>query len=153
MGKKLNTRIETWKKLLLDFGKRNRLINFIEGKRNCLRITSPVFDDLYESIVTNEREISFPFAKKLRFTVDGEEVYETVIEGDIETTKPIGELQKTLKNLRNKARISLEEQGINTLYLTFGMLEWEEEDTPQTLSSPIILVPVKLEIGSLSSPY
>lgn len=153
MGKKLNTRIETWKKLLLDFGKRNRLINFIEGKRNCLRITSPVFDDLYESIVTNEREISFPFAKKLRFTVDGEEVYETVIEGDIETSKPIGELQKTLKNLRNKARISLEEQGINTLYLTFGMLEWEEEDTPQTLSSPIILVPVKLEIGSLSSPY
>lgn len=153
MGKKLNTRIETWKKLLLDFGKRNRLINFIEGKRNCLKIVSPSFNELYETIVGNEREISFPFAKKLRFTVDGEEIYETVVEGDIETAKPIGELQKTLKNLRNKARLSLEEQGINTLYLTFGMLEWEEEDSGHVLSSPIILVPVKLVVESLSSPY
>lgn len=63
MGHKLHTRIETWKKLLLDFGKRNRLINFTEGKRNNVRITKPSFDELWELIVVNEREIIFPYAK------------------------------------------------------------------------------------------
>ena len=31
MGQKLHNRVEIWKKQLLDFGKRNRLINFLEG--------------------------------------------------------------------------------------------------------------------------
>lgn len=63
MGHKLHTRIETWKKLLLDFGKRNRLINFTEGKRNNVRITKPSFDELWELIVVNEREIIFHMQK------------------------------------------------------------------------------------------
>lgn len=47
MGQKLHNRIENWKKLLLDFGKRNRLINFLEGKRNNVKITAPSFDNLW----------------------------------------------------------------------------------------------------------
>ena len=46
MGQKLHNRVEIWKKQLLDFGKRNRLINFLEGKRNNVTITSPSFDKL-----------------------------------------------------------------------------------------------------------
>lgn len=154
MGHKLHTRIETWKKLLLDFGKRNRLINFTEGKRNNVRITKPSFDELWELIVVNEREIIFPYAKRIQFDDEGEETYDTIIKGDIETNRPIGDLQKTLKSLRYKANTSIEEQGINTLYLTFGMLKWKErDDSSQVFSSPIILVPVKLLIESISSPY
>ena len=154
MGYKLHNRIEIWKKLLLDFGKRNRLINFLEGKRNNVKITAPSFDSLWELIVVNEREIIFPYAKKVQVNDEGEEVYETIIEGDIETNRPIGDLQKTLKALRYKANTSIEEQGINTLYLTFGMLKWKErDDSSQVFSSPIILVPVKLLIESILSPY
>ena len=154
MGYKLHNRIEIWKKLLLDFGKRNRLINFLEGKRNNVKITAPSFDSLWELIVVNEREIIFPYAKKVQVNDEGEEVYETIIEGDIETNRPIGDLQKTLKALRYKANTSIEEQGINTLYLTFGMLRWKErDDSSQVFSSPIILVPVKLLIESILSPY
>lgn len=145
MGNKLHNRIEIWKKLLLDFGKRNRLINFLEGKRNNVTIIAPSFDRLWELVVTNEREVSFPYAKKVQVNDEGEEIYETIITGDLETNKPIGELQKTLKALRYKANTSIEEQGINTLYLTFGMLKWKEnDDSTQVLSSPVILVPVKL---------
>ena len=57
MGQKLHNRIEIWKKLLLDFGKRNRLINFLEGKRSNVMITTPSLDKLWEFIVVNEREI------------------------------------------------------------------------------------------------
>ncbi len=72
----------------------------------------------------------------------------------IVTNKPIGDLQKTLKALRYKANTSIEEQGINTLYLTFGMLKWKErDDSSQVFSSPVILVPVRLLIESITSPY
>ena len=154
MGHKLHNRIEIWKKLLLDFGKRNRLINFLEGKRSNVKITTPSLDRLWELVVVNEKELVFPYAKKIQVNDDGEEVYETIIKGDIETNKPIGELQKTLKALRYKANTSIEEQGINTLYLTFGMLKWNErDDSSQMLSSPVILVPVRLLIESITSPY
>lgn len=154
MGHKLNNRIENWKKLLLDLGKRNRLINLIEGKRNSIKITNPSCEELWECIVIKEREAIFPYAKRVKIDNDGEEIYETVIKGDIETTKSIGDLQKTLKNLRYKANTSIEEQGINTLYLTFGVLKWKEQETSsQQFSSPIILVPVRLLIESMTSPY
>ena len=154
MGQKLHSRVETWKKLLLDFGKRNRLINFLEGKRNNVKITSPSYDVLYERIVNKEEEMIFPYAKKMTITDDGEEIYDVVIKGNLETNKPVSDLQKTLKNLRYKANTSVEEQGINTLYLTFGMLKWKErDDSDQVLASPIILVPVRLLIESLTSPY
>ena len=154
MGHKLHNRIEIWKKLLLDFGKRNRLINFLEGKRNNVKITTPSFDRLWELVVAHEKEIVFPYAKKVQVDDEGEEVYETIIKGDIETNKPIGDLQKTLKALRYKANTSIEEQGINTLYLTFGMLKWKErDDSSQVFSSPVILVPVRLLIESITSPY
>lgn len=154
MGHKLHNRIEIWKKLLLDFGKRNRLINFLEGKRSNVRIMIPSFDRLWELVVANEKEIVFPYAKKVQVDDEGEEVYETVIKGDIETNKPIGDLQKTLKALRYKANTSIEEQGINTLYLTFGMLKWkEQDDSSQVFASPVILVPVRLLIESITSPY
>ena len=117
-------------------------------------ITTPSLDKLWEFIVVNEREIVFPYAQKVQIDDDGEEIYETIIRGDIETNKPIDDLQKTLKSLRYKANTSIEEQGINTLYLTLGMLKWKErDDSSQVFSSPIILVPVRLLIESITSPY
>ncbi|MBD5396521.1 DUF3320 domain-containing protein [bacterium] len=154
MGQELHKRIETWKKLLLDFGKRNRLINFKEGKRSNVRITAPSYDKLFDYIAVREKEMRFPYAKKTHINDEGEEIYDEVIKGDIETSKPIGDLQKTLKALRYRANTSIEEQGINILFLAFGLLKWaEREDSTQTLMSPIILVPVKLIIESLTSPY
>lgn len=153
MGHKLHNRIEIWKKQLLDFGKRNRLINFLEGKRNNVKITMPSFEKLWEVIIS-EQEIVFPYAKGVQVDDEGEEIYDTIIKGDVETNKPIDDLQKTLKSLRYKANTSIEEQGINTLYLTFGMLKWKErDDSSQVFSSPIFLVPVKLLIESITSPY
>ena len=97
MGHKLHSRIETWKKLLLDFGKRNRLINFKDGKRSNVKITSPSYKILYDLIVIHEKEIIFPYASKVHISDDGEESYDTIIEGNVETSKTVSELQKTLK--------------------------------------------------------
>ena len=154
MGQKLHNRIETWKKLLLDFGKRNRLINFKEGKRSNVQIIAPLYDELFDQIAVHEKEIAFPYAKKIQMDDEGEETYDVVVKGNVETSKSIGDLQKTLKVLRYRANTSIEEQGINILFLAFGLLKWtEREDSKQTFSSPIVLVPVKLIIESLTSPY
>lgn len=56
--------------------------------------------------------------------------------------------------MRYRANTSIEEQGINILYLAFGLLKWKErEDSTQIFYAPLILVPVKLTIESLTSPY
>ena len=154
MGQKLHNRIETWKKLLLDFGKRNRLINFKESKRSNVQITTPLYDNLFDLIAVHENEIVFPYAKKVQMDDEGEETYDVIIKGNVETSKSIGDLQKTLKVLRYRANTSIEEQGINILFLAFGLLKWtERDDSKQIFSSPIVLVPVKLIIESLTSPY
>lgn len=152
MGQKLQERIEYWKRFLLDFGKRNRLINFKDGKRTNVIITSPTYDMLYKKIAILEETISFPYVKKtVKSNVDGE----VIINADnVETSKTVVELQNTLRNLRYRAKTSIEEQGINVLFLTFGLLKWtEREGSSQILASPIILVPVKLTLESLSSPF
>ena len=44
------------------------------------------------------------------------------------------------------ARTSIEEQGVNTLFLALGMLRWREADsTEETHRTPLILIPVELE--------
>lgn len=154
MGQKLHHRIETWKKLLLDFGKRNRLINFRESKRSNIQILTPSYNVIFEKIAVHEESMTFPYSKKMIIDDEGDEIFESVISGDFETNKTISELQKTLKALRYRANTSIEEQGINILFLTFGMLKWRErDDSTDVFSSPIVLVPVKLTIESLTSPY
>lgn len=154
MGNALVHRIAIWKKLLLDFGKRNRLINFKETKRSNVKITMPSYKNLFDLIVAQEKNQNFPFPKMVTVDEDGEEVYDTVVTGDMETTKSLDELQKTLKALRYKAITSIQEQGINTLFLAFGLLKWtESDDSDKILTSPLILVPVKLIQKSLTSPY
>lgn len=157
MGQKLHNRIDTWKKLLLDFGKRNRLINFKDNKRSNVRIISPSYESLFSIIAFQEKEIGFPYAIErpgVCFDDGNDDLYELISEGDVKTSKHPKELQKTLKYLRYRANTSIEEQGINILYLAFGLLKWKErEDSAQIFYAPLILVPVKLTLESLTSPY
>lgn len=156
MGKKLHKKIEVWKKLLLDFGKRNKLINFAETKRSNVKVTTPAYNKLFERIAVDEHSVVFPYPKTSYVNIDDDlEPIVEVIEGDVETSSPsVIDLQKTLKALRYKANTCIEEQGVNTLYLAFGLLNWKEKDNSKvTLKSPLVLVPVKLTLESLTSPY
>jgi very-short-patch-repair endonuclease len=150
----IEVRIDKWKKRLLDLGKRNRMINYKETKRSNIKIVSPDFADLYEQLVVQEKALEFPFPYD-EDEDDLEEVeYQLLSISDIQTDRTIREQQKTLRNLRNKAKTSIEEQGVNTLYLSFGFLKWNESpDLNQTIKSPLILVPVSLTLESINSPF
>lgn len=150
----LDVKIEQWKKRLLDLGKRNRLINFKETKRSNVAIISPSYDILYKKIVQEEESLKFPFPLKTTYDKNGEEININVEKGDLETNKTLNEQQKTLKVLRGRAKTSIEEQGINSLYLTFGIIRWKESEVSDVvISSPLVLVPVTLTIESITDPY
>lgn len=150
---KIDGRIEQWKKRLLDLSKRNRLVNFCETKRSNLTITYPSYDELYARII-NEEELSFSCPMKTIFDEDGEEQNISVQEGDLKTNKSLNEQQKTLKVLRGRAKTSIEEQGINALYLAFGIVRFKESDVSEEyISAPLILMPVSLTIESITEPY
>lgn len=63
------------------------------------------------------------------------------------------DLQRRLRAIHSAARSSLEEQGVNTLYLALGMLEWREGGGAGGRSgsgaamcrAPLILIPVELD--------
>lgn len=78
-----------------------------------------------------------------------------VIIGDIKTEGSIIERQRTLKNMRSKSHLALEEQGTNIQYLSFRFIELKDVkcSSMQWIKSPLILVPATLALESLNSPY
>uniref|UniRef100_B8HN08 RAP domain-containing protein n=1 Tax=Cyanothece sp. (strain PCC 7425 / ATCC 29141) TaxID=395961 RepID=B8HN08_CYAP4 len=67
-------------------------------------------------------------------------------ENSLQTLLYPDELERKLAGLREGARKSLQETGLNTLYLAFGMLEWYESDqSDKRLLAPLLLYPVTLE--------
>ena len=55
----LDKKLSYWKQQLLDFSKRNRMINFRDSNLSTLKITEPEYIDLYNRIVEKEEELSF----------------------------------------------------------------------------------------------
>lgn len=165
----IKSSIEVWKNKLLDLSRGNRLVNLREATRSVVKITSPSHERLFDLIVRKESAIEFPLPiEEELLSGDGQlnlflmdsaisstmEKSKMANNSIIQTDKTIVDLQKALRNLRNKSRTAMEEQGVNMLYLCFGFLKWTQSDTSEIYNnSPLILVPVKLSIESLTSPF
>ena len=100
-----------------------------------LKITSPDCSTLFDYFVKEEHPLVFPHVNDpITSEIFGnpaeealtirEESIEDMPEDDeysfIKTDKKPSDRQKVLRNLRNKAKTAMEEQGINMLYLSFG---------------------------------
>lgn len=157
----LNKKFNKWMDKLLDLGKRNKLLNYIETKRGTLSFTTPSIFELWNILVINRKSLKFPYVDE-----DSEESNDSLIEQhinshcknknspEITTTKTIKEQSQTLRELRIKSKQFIEEHGINVLYLSFGFLKWTEDSkSDTTFESPLILVPVSLTCESISSPF
>ena len=159
-----HTKIEYWKSQLLDTGKRNKMINYRETSRATLKIIEPGLNVLYENYVKKENELTFQYPIDKDSDIRTYSVLKlldklscpiSVLLGDIKVATSFQESKKTLKNLRNKSRLALEEQGTNILYLSLGFIEWQENHGSHHswVKSPLVLVPVSLTVESLNAPY
>ncbi|WP_315820386.1 DUF4011 domain-containing protein [Paraflavitalea speifideaquila] len=74
---------------------------------------------------------------------------ETYTDTKLQTNETDNNLQRRLLNTYYDAHTSIEEQGVNILYLSLGMLHWYEAPNSQELrKAPLVLVPVTLDRSS-----
>lgn len=155
------TRIDTWKRKLLDLSLRNRLINFRETSQS-VGIECPDIEALEDALAAGTR---FEVLPKPEVLIRGGDVGQVIPEADaaaiearnrvlteelasrrLRATLPPAELATRLTGIYRAARLSLDENGANTLFLALGSLIWyesRESETPRT--APLLLLPIALE--------
>jgi very-short-patch-repair endonuclease len=177
-GTSLRDRLLTDRRALLDLGTRNRLINIPLRTKNIRAIeivdekSSSVFSLLSEGkrfsflpgkaaspegeSVVSEREGAVPVPKVRPYDrACGEATVERRhSEARLQTKLSPEGLQKRLLDIWYDARTLEEEQGVNILYLAFGLLKWFEDDKSDVERfAPLILLPVRLERSSAADRF
>jgi len=165
--------IEQARKQLLELSMRNRLLNFRPARVSGIEVVDEVSEQVYQVLVIDQKAMTFkglpvPAGTKpqiaYRWTsstsAPNEQDEELADDGlpklirlpvdttdsQLNTFLTEDKLQIRQLKISSDARTSLEEQGINTLFLALGMLVWLEAECSTTLrKAPLILVPVTLE--------
>ncbi len=162
------TRVDRWKKKLLDMTLRNRLLSFKDTKKSLPIVCSDIarLEDLLSSGQTFRLEVLPPefrdgdprdardFERRT-----GSEARTAVLHGmlgngrlcvDLTEKSLIGQLTEIYR----AARTALEEGGSNSLYLALGILDWyEKEQSDQCRRAPVLLLPVELTRKSVREGY
>ncbi|HOB38453.1 MAG: DUF3320 domain-containing protein [Methanomassiliicoccaceae archaeon] len=133
-------RLERWRRNLIDTSIRNRLINFTESV-GVLRLSRPEGSVIFDRLVVRGEELEI-----------GLDEEGTDSSGMLLSDRDRAVVDRTLLNLRLKARAAQREQGINILFLSIGMLEWKDT-SGQKLRSPLILIPAELRRSGPLQPY
>ena len=149
---------------LLDLTLRNSLLNFRPSRTRGLRIIDEVPRETFRILVRDRRAMSFRPARTdiEASTRDDQELPEgllSLMAADDATEQPADrhvdtqlqtpyektQLDIRLRNTFRFAHTSIEEQGVNILYLALGMLRWyESESSEEPRIAPLVLVPAAL---------
>ena len=159
---------------LLDLSLRNSLLNYRPSKKRGLKIVDENPVEIFRILVTKRKEMSFESSDAYQEEPpeDDEDVPEELLQMIAEETAPEKEpaehhldlklrtpyqptqLELRLRDTFRDAHTSVEEQGVNILYLALGMLEWYEADeSSDSRSAPLILIPVKLHRADIAAKY
>ncbi|SEB45486.1 DUF4011 domain-containing protein [Paenibacillus sp. GP183] len=157
----LSKKLHKWKTNLIDLSKRNRLLNFKDNTSSVIQF-NPDIDQVF-GLLANDKAIKVNSIadiekfiikekrarkKKLGLEQDSDDAFEDVESSAYER------LENALSAIRLKAKSSLDEKGVNTLFITFGLLTWKEsKDSNIEMKSPLLLLPVTLKRESSDKPY
>lgn len=114
-------------------------------------VFTPVDPDLSGTTVDEDEEVSFgqDFVPYDLTMLD-----EQHRDAWLQTTATPEVLDRALRRLDEQARSTIEEQGVNTLFLTLGMLQYtESSDSQQVYQAPLLLLPVALFRKSARTGY
>ena len=129
----IHENIETSRRELLDLGFRNPLLNYRLLRSRGLEIPDQSSESVYRILVSEGRSISFLPTRESDETdalnqPDEEEDTESAptrrTETRMQTDLTSNDLQKRLLNTYHTANTLRQEQGVNTLFLALGMVEW-----------------------------
>lgn len=142
----LTQKIAQWKAALADLGKRNPLINYRPDKPRSLEVLAPQPAILFQGLTDDKATFTFHL-EAAEEDSDAPDLEKPTLAPHLKlrTRQKGAEQLKRLYKLRSEARIALEEKGVNSLFLAFGTLLWQEKGQEgERLRSPLILVPVEL---------
>ena len=148
------TRLESSRKELLDLGLRNPLLNYRQPAGKGLHIVEEQSSAIYGILVKDNKTMSFlgrPEKKPAEEAVEYNEPVskEAYNDNRLQTNESQAQLHAKLLNTYYAARMSMEEQGVNILYLSLGMLHWHEAPgNGEARLAPLVMVPVLLDRSS-----
>lgn len=121
---------QVWIRKLIDLSRRNNLL-------------------YYRPLKTGTLDLSSAPADRIRDLLIGESVPATKMLPDLEDEA----INKSLRDISRRALENLEEKGLSTLFLTFGMATWPATDGGRPAEAPVLLFPVGLAKREGSNSY
>ncbi len=152
------TKQDIWERKLLDLSLRNSLLNFRPGSSSVQLIVSSL-GDLEDALSQDKSFKLMPAPTDFTLTQSDVKIYEAengsdalseiakseFDSGRLRTFSNSNDLEKVLKKIHRQAKVSIEENGANTLYLALGFLRWyETEKSEKARIAPLILIPVDI---------
>ena len=179
---RLAATINGWKSKLLDLSKRNRALNFKVQKVSTVTIVDEQPAEIFKLLCLQDKSLKFlPQAEKEKAaeaetnaepnSIDEEDLEENLPAPDftpyetnnladrytdeyLQTNAAPEQLDKSLRRLEEQARLIIEEQGVNALFLSLGTLHYRESaDSQELYKAPLILVPVELSRKSARAGF
>ncbi|MBY0549288.1 MAG: DUF4011 domain-containing protein [Candidatus Obscuribacterales bacterium] len=148
MSSSVAAQINEWKHRLVDLTRRNHLLFFKEASRSAVELVHPDVAAIFDRIAQSQKSLSF-FSLQLEPAAPGQITRSVRRPKDdeilIKERPSTANLKSVLKTLFRKSSSFFEEQGLRTLYLSFGQVSWTDSQTNTSATSPLVLVPVTLE--------
>ena len=155
-------KLEASRKELLDLGMRNTLLNYKIPKARGLHIVQEKSAAIFDILVKQNKAMTFlgrPGKEEDETLFELPELTEPELQDaqndtKLQTNEFEQKLQVKILNTYYFAKTSIEEQGVNMLYLALGMLNWYEKgNTEEPRQAPLLLVPVTLERSSANERF
>jgi len=162
-------RLEDWRRRLIDLSYRNRLINYKHRAASTLEVETPGIDALLERMgSTSPWSFYFPPDPDEESTEDESEaalrVDEAVVKAAQRAKKPRPDeivvkerhplrINRVLEGLARKSNSEFQDKALRVLYIAAGFLDWVDPARGEQLTSPLVLVPVRLERQSARQPH
>lgn len=183
LERRLDAAIDQWKRKLLDLTKRNRALNFKPTKVATITITGEQPAEVFRHLYIRQKPMRFgavperggspratttevadveldiedteEIVRSETFTpYDRSELKDQHTDDILQTNRTADRLDKSLRRLSELAQSTIDEQGVNTLFLALGMLYYtESKDSDVVFQAPLILLPVELVRESARTGY
>ena len=152
------TKQRVWERKLLDFSLRNSLLNF-RATKNSFQILTADLASLEDELADGKSFKVMELPADWTIPIRDAKMYEVENHRDllnaiateefknnrIRTFMSPEELTTSLKSIYRAAKVSIEENGTNTLFLALGFLRWFESDlSEKPRYAPIVLVPIEI---------
>lgn len=161
------TKMRIWERKLLDFSLRNSLLNFRVTKNTMQLMTADLGkleDELASGSDFRIMEIPTEWTVSTRdakiFAIENEkDLVTNIAENEfknnrIRTFLNEADLDAALKSLYRSAKVSMEENGSNTLFLALGLLRWYESDlSEKPRYAPLVLIPIDIVRNTRNKGY